>query len=300
MHDRVFSHGRLIWEDDWDICLVVDACRWDLWQEVADGNWPTGGCGWSVGSASPEWYGQTFDPENLPDERIGVVTANPFASKPSDRMPEYLGEGTPIHRHDLEFVDYIFEDSWGCEVGGGYIDVTHPAAVTNRAFDAWTNHDLDRLVVHYMQPHIPFRAKPEWFAKRENLQHFGEPDLDAIEPQEDGGGNVEVWKEIRNGTRTREEVWEAYRDNLEWVLGDIDRLRTAVDADLLITSDHGNAIGEWGLWSHPPGFHTPQLRRVPWVHVEATQEAPFERVDGGLEVTEERDVEEQLEALGYR
>lgn len=288
-----------IWSDEWDICLVVDACRYDQWCEVVpEYDWLSCSSGWSVGSASPEWYGETFQPDVLPQgERIGVVTANPFASKPEGRMPHLLADATPVDRHDsVTYTDYVFDDSWGCEVDGGYLDVTHPGVVTDRAHAAWTSRDLDRLVVHYMQPHLPFRSQPEWFADRDDLDTFGEPGKPYATP------GKEVWKQVRDGERTRSEVWRAYCDNLRWVLDDIDRLRRAVDAELLITSDHGNAIGEWGLWSHPPGAVVPELRRVPWVHTTGTRSGDFEPapVTTDEESAKEVSVEEKLQALGYR
>lgn len=310
-HERMLDRGRLIWEDDWDICIVADACRWDLWKEVTspDPDWPhePRQWGWSVGSCSPEWYGHTFTPDALPDdETIGVVTANPFAAKPAERMPHLLQDATPVHEN-IAYCDYVFEESWGCEVHGGYLDVTHPGVVTDHAYAAWTSQDLDRLVVHYMQPHIPFRAQPEWFGQRENLDHFGEmtsrPDGHPYATE-----GKEIWKRVRDGEKDRDAVWTAYCDNLVWALEHIDRLRAAVDVDLLLTSDHGNGIGEWGIWSHPPGIETPHLRKVPWVHVAGQGRGRLEQttvadadVDWSIDSPDDNlSVDDRLEALGYR
>lgn len=296
---QLYGQGDYIWDDpEWDICLVADATRWDQWQQISpEYDWLHDESGWSVGSASPEWYGQTFDPDSLADvdtERVGVVTANPFAGKHRRRMPDLLGDATPIDRHDFAVVDYVFDDSWGCEIEAGeHLDVVHPATVTDRAYRAWSEHDLDRLVVHYMQPHLPFRARPEWFGRRQNLKHFGEDNGE----QPCAGPGKSIWKRLRDGQVPREEVWAAYCDNLRWVLDDINRLRTSVDAELLITSDHGNALGEWGLWSHPPRMYTPELRRVPWVKVTAEATEEFRPRD--IESINDRTIDEQLEALGY-
>lgn len=296
--DRLVGPGRFIWAEDWDICVVVDACRWDLWLDVVDGtDWPPDVAStppyysaWSVGSASPEWYGRTFAPEQLPvDESIGVVTANPFAGKPGDVTP--LDE-----REELDLVDYVFADAWGCEVDGTYLDVTHPAVVTNRAYRAWRRHELDRLVVHYMQPHIPFRSRPEWFGVRENLRTFGEAVRDGEDPYRDG--SVPVWRRVAEGVINVDAVWSAYADNLRWVLEDVDRLRTAVDGSLLVTSDHGNAMGERGLWSHPPGMHIEALRRVPWIRLRG-RGAEWQERDVASSTAPSIDVDDQLAALGY-
>lgn len=303
-----YQPGRLIWDDQWDICLVLDAVRTDQWEmEAYRYGWlPEHGDSdteWSVGSASPEWYGNTFAPDALPeDERIGVVTANPFAGKPSDRL-DYLRDATPVDSHEsVVYCDYVYEESWGCEVGNGYLDVAHPSEVTNRAYDAWEEHELDRLVVHYMQPHLPFRCNPEWFGVRPDIDEIGEREKKGKYPYQTAG--KDIWKRLRDGDRTRREIWDGYCDNLRWVLDDVERLVSSVDADLLVTSDHGNCMGEWGLWSHPPGVYVPAVRRVPWVHVQAQDTGPLEEVEYSAYATEDRptgsgDVDEQLRALGY-
>lgn len=297
--ERVRDPGRVIWSADWDLCLVVDACRWDLWQAVAPTlGWPADSSAWSVGSASPEWYGQTFHPDHLPrDETIGVVSANPFAGKPASRRHEWLACATPVDQHDFAVVDYVYEDVWGYEPPqGGYIDVTPPGEVTDRAYDAWTNHDLDRLVVHYMQPHIPFRSRPDWFGVRDDLDRFGEA------RHENG---VDPWLRARDGDLPMDAFWEAYKDNLRWVLKDINRLRTAINGQLLVTSDHGNAMGEWALWSHPTGIHIRALRQVPWITVDGHGEAWQPRDSHHATRGDDRharatSVNEKLAALGYR
>lgn len=297
VYEQLNGPGDRIWEDEWDVCIVLDACRSDLWREATESApeySQTEGWGWSAGSASAEWYGHTFDPGadfevDLGD--VGVVSANPFAGKPSDRLDHYLRGATPLHERDLALVDYVFEDAWGCEVDGTYLDVPHPGDVTDRAWKAWQRDDVERLVVHYMQPHIPFRSRPEWFDERDEIEHFGE------EAAETGRS---PWNKVRDGDLPRREFWRAYRDNLEWGLSEVERLRRAVDADILVTSDHGNAMGEFGIWGHPPGKHVPALRRVPWVHVEGDGETEIDPERRAVRSSDhEKDLEAKLEALGY-
>lgn len=297
VYSRINGLGDRIWDDEWDICVVLDACRADLWSELTT-DYPryrqSNDWGWSVGSASQEWYGQTFDPEadlGVDLSTIGVVSANPFAGKSSSWKHHYLRGATPLHERGFAFVDYVFEDSWGCEVEGKYLDVTHPGDVTDRAWEAWQREDVEKLVVHYMQPHIPFRSRPGWFGKREELENFGEADAEEGE---------NTWKQLRDGNLPEDEFWNAYRDNLEWGLLEVERLREAVHAEILVTSDHGNATGEFGIWGHPPGKHIPSLRRVPWVHVEGAGKENIDPIDRSVDTDDhEKDIEEKLEALGY-
>ena len=231
----------------------------------------------------------------MPKERVGVVTANPFSMKPPERVD--VLQNTPLHENPaVDKCHYVFQDSWGCEIDGEHLDVTHPDVVTNAAYDAWREWGVDRLVVHYMQPHIPFRSRPEWFGNRANLEHFGEPDAAVNEHYQDE--NKELWFRLRDGELERAEVWAAYRDNLRWGLNSVKRLVDAVDVNVLLTADHGNALGEWGVWAHPPRMQLPALRKVPWVEVSGAG-GEFDRV----EVAESRadvGVDDQLRALGYK
>jgi hypothetical protein len=142
-----------------------------------------------------------------------------------------------------------------------------------------------------MQPHIPFRKRPEWFGGWGGTERFGEPGAE--------GASKDIWLRLRDGELPRDEVWNAYAANLEWVLSEVQRWYEGTDARILVTSDHGNALGEYGQWSHPPYSANPYLRKVPWVLVDGigdndvpTQTPPSETVTA--------DVGDRLDALGYR
>ncbi|WP_256300702.1 hypothetical protein [Haloarchaeobius salinus] len=260
--------------EDWDMLVVLDACRADLWDEVAgDYDLPTGESRISPGGTSTEWLDSTFgsrDADELGD--VGYVTANPYSSSHVD--------------HDaFAFVEEVWRDGWDDDVG-----TTPPRPVTAAAVRAARTHDVDRLVVHYMQPHFPSLAdeRDDGIA----LDDFGEESLS-------------VWEDLRFGKRTVEEVWEAYRTNLEIVLEDVGLLLANVDADrTVITADHGNAVGEKGLYGHAAGIALPELRTVPWAVTTANDGGEYDPVAAGELVdgdgAVDADVASRLEQLGYR
>ncbi len=96
-----------------------------------------------------------------------------------------------------------------------------------------------RLLVHFLQPHSPFIRHPEV-----------------------------NWAKIEAGDVTLEEAREAYEDNLrlalEWAL----RLVSSLEGKVVLTSDHGELFGEYGLYSHPHKVYVPELLTVPWVELE--------------------------------
>jgi hypothetical protein len=115
-------------------------------------------------------------------------------------------------------------------------------------------------------------------------------------------GNQEwddIWQKLQAGKVSREEVWAGYRENLELALDDIDLLLENVDAEkVVITSDHGNALGEWAVYGHPPTMPLDCLRVVPWIETTAVDRGTHEP-ETEYQADADTDREEQLAALGY-
>ena len=288
-----------IWDGDWDIALILDACRVDALQAVADeykllpDSIPAR---WSVGSASPEWISNTFANEHRAEYAdVGYVTANPFTAKEPGAFRS--DDVYPVRDLPLAYLDEVFLDQWESD---GYHTVV-PDVMTGRARYLWDNrreHGVERMVVHYMQPHMPFRTRPEWFNGWGGTDKFGE-----VDEQEDR----DIWIKLRDGEIDKQEFWTAYLDTLRWVLDEVQRWVTTTDARVLITADHGNGKGEWGVWSHPPGVIAPAVKRVPWVLVDGERKQTMDyEVRGDPPVVSSNGVEnvhdmkDRLEALGYR
>ncbi len=96
-----------------------------------------------------------------------------------------------------------------------------------------------RIVAHFLQPHFPFLGHPEIT----------------------GQG-------INEGSVSLDQVRRAYEDNvllvMEWAL----RLADKREGTVVITSDHGELFGEYGLFWHPHKVYVPELVLVPWIELE--------------------------------
>jgi hypothetical protein len=276
--------GRNVYETDWDLLVVLDACRVDALRAVApeydfvDGVESVR----SVASTSDEWMAQTFTPEHAAAIRdTHYVTANAFAKQVveerempgDDRLTSWdvVGPGA-FHR-----IDHVWEQKPETRFPHVLADT-----LTDRAIAAGRESDAGRLVVHYLQPHDPYVANA-LAEDREMAPHEADP-----------------FGALRDGTATLDTVWASYLDNLRYVLDSVARLLANVDAErAVLTADHGEAFGEWGLYRHLCGNLHPAVKRVPWVETTAED-------TGDSEPTVERpdrpsaDVEEQLRDLGYR
>lgn len=262
-----------IFDRSWDALIILDACRPDLLQEVSDeyeflpDEIETI---WSRGSSSHVWMDRTFTDEYAAEIRETVhVTGNPYSR---DHLnPAAFAE-----------LDEVWEYEWDEDRG------TIPARpITDSAIENARHADFERLIVHYMQPHFPSIPKP----------------LDSeISLEEWGTGWESVWDDLEKGRVSKEAVWDSYRKNLRYVLDDVELLLSNLDVDTaVITADHGNAIGEWGLYGHPAKRASPELNRVPWVEVSATDtESYTPTVDSDTDTSAHKSVEERLRDLGYK
>jgi hypothetical protein len=140
------------------------------------------------------------------------------------------------------------------------------------------------MIVHYMQPHFPSLESPDLGGQ--------------VDPEQNRWINS-VWEQLSSGELSRETVWDAYESNLQQVLKEVDLLLTNADFEtVVITADHGNCFGEFGIYGHPSDRAHPCLRKVPWIITTAE--------DTGSHTPREYDrkerdvvVNDQLAALGY-
>ena len=259
--------GTNVYEREWDLLVVLDACRVDLLRSVADeydflGNIERVE---SVGSMSKEWMAKTFTDEHANEvAETAYVTSNVF----SERM---------LDADRFETLEEVWRDGWD-----GTADTVLPRTMTDRAIRIARENDPDRLIVHYVQPHHPFVDLDAGF----DADPFGPALSDTV---------VDA---LRKGKIDRERFWKAYQDNLRLALDDVELLLSNVDAErVAITADHGDALGEWGIYDHPVGCLHPAVRTVPWATTTATDRDTHDpEIDREVD---DSDVEDRLQALGY-
>lgn len=281
--------GTNVFSREWDLLIVLDTCRYDALSSLAPEFDFVSDVArtYSLGSSTREWAANTFSSRYRDRIRetafvcsnaqvIRTLEAgNAMESAPAQRFTAWDTLG-PEAFHTLDPVsDYAPMDPHG--------GTTVPGIATDRAIRAGREVDADRLMVHYVPPHSPYRAN----ALRENR---------PLEPYE-----YRPFDYLRSGG-DRELVWERYLDELRWVLEDVSVLLDNVDAErAVITADHGELFGHLGLYSHPTGVPHPQLRRVPWLETTATDTGAYEpRYEKPDREHTPKETAKQLEYLGYK
>lgn len=286
---RWAPYGTNVYDRDWDLLIVLDACRVDALREVADEyEFITEIDSMrSVGSTSFEWLNHTFTRDHLNEiRRTAHVTQNGYTGRVFGQGGETGSTAIPFGPAEYDVVDpedfTYLEELWRVDetelpewiIGEGGTEQFSPQYTTDRAIDVGRSVDFDRLIVHYMYPHDPFPL-----ADREIRWPF---------------------EALQSGTATRAAVWDAYLDNLRLVLDEVECLLENVDAErAVITADHGEAFGEYGFYRHMIGCPVPCMRNVPWAETSATDRGTYEPTapepGDGIGVA----VEDRLEKLGY-
>lgn len=252
---------------EWDVCVVLDACRYDALAEVAD--WPIERCR-SPGSATEEWLTACAD--------SGVYEGAYIAAGNVNYANTDLGAAE---------VDHVWSNHWNDRLG-----TVLPEPVLDSASMFLDSGDCP-VVAHLLPPHAPYVARigGTW------LPAFPDVDIWRRNPgrEEDGKlspqvamatGHVDMRRAIEGYRASVASTWSVVTDYIgQWVAND----RTVV-----VTADHGETFGrlqDGTMYGHPNRVHIGPLVDVPWIVFK--QPSPIDVKKRATSVTE------KLEALGY-
>lgn len=286
--ERIENQKKLIPETDWNILIILDACRYDYFEEIyqkyLEGNLKKVN---SLASTTNVWLKKIFECEDY--DNTVYVSANPRVNgKRIEAVRGFIA--TDIF---FKVVD-VWDEGWNKK-----LDTVTPKIVGKATRMARAKYPNKRIISHFMQPHFPYLSLPgigtglsgprSSVKKRQNEEEkMGE----------------KVWKYISNlaiylfgserisyysnkvggifGSQSNEltnfelvvqkrgirGLRKAYRKNLESALKEISKLAKRLPGKMVITSDHGELLGENGSYGHKPNCDHPILREVPWLEIE--------------------------------
>jgi hypothetical protein len=217
-------------QEEWDNLVLLDACRHDLYEEV---NGETDSR-ISLGSNTDEYIRENFSDGDFSD--VVYVTANPkFSSQIfsdlTDREPDEVFHEV-FHTYSTDWD----EDNSTCM----------PEVMLRDARTAKRFFPDKKLVIHFMQPHGPFI---DWNEGCVNSEVKREELLDQ-------------WDLGRRGLVDDDVLWNHYKRDLEFVMPVVREISN-FEGKTVVTSDHGNYVGEMSLYGHPENEESEILRKVP-------------------------------------
>lgn len=270
-------------EEDWDYLVILDACRYDYFQKIyrkyLGGELELKKVR-SPGSHTLEWAKKVFT-GNYPD--VVYVSTTPYINSKSLKR---FSKDFDAMKHFYKVID-VWDWGWDDK-----LETVHPKTVNKAALGTVKKWPDKRVIIHYMQPHYPFLTLEELtkdYDKGSNLrelmrklrdyllggmQKYYFPRLEKIA----GHYRVNMLKErlglqigsIRRIAETygNNVVRKAYMNNLEIVLSHASRLVKKISGEVVITSDHGELLGEDNLYDHRPERRKPVAQvEVPWLEM---------------------------------
>lgn len=263
-----------VFAEDWDNLLILDGCRYDCFakQVTIDGDLEKRA---SRTSHSTEFISHNFQGHQR--HETVYITTNPYAPQ--------LDPNTFYAQIDLL-------DRWDEET-----QTVHPSDVVSATEEHAELYEDKRLIVHFMQPHYPFIGETG-----QAIDHRGFSGEDA-EPT-----TPSIWRAMTYNLLDTddEQLAMAYRENLDIVLSEVASLLEFLDGKTVITSDHGNLLGErlpplyFKAYGHPRGVRCPELNHLPWFvpHFNSRRETTADDPVLSSRSDEEK-LDERLTALGY-
>ena len=239
------NKGEYVMTKDWDNLIILDACRYDTFIEVyrKHSNYII-----SRGSSTSEFLQQNFVGRVFSD--TVYVTASPWVDL--------------LCKNSFYKIISLWKNYWDEDLG-----TVLPDVVRDIAIEVAERYPDKRLIIHFLQPHHPFIRDPD-------VNIFWKINCRAIRPLEpiELKKDFNPFDEVKKGHLKLDQVYRAYKRNLEAVLPHALKLAKELEGKTVISADHGEAFGEiaWPfpirIYGHPSYVHIPALVKVPWLIID--------------------------------
>lgn len=287
-----YGQGIDVIEQDWDNLVILDALRFDIFKRFSNFEEKVDYV-ISQASTSLDFVKSNFGGKKIHDTIY--VTANGWHERLS-KDPFFLTKKA--------YSDFNQRDEYYA-----------PEHVYQLTIDTFEKYPDKRYIVHFMQPHEPYLGK-----KAEDLRNRLETEENLTfkaaqkalnkrnKMKESSGGKRlnTLLDAAREGYISEKELQEIYVENLEIVLPYVEKIQKNLGGKTIITSDHGELLGEKvgpcgkKIYGHPGDLATLSLRKVPWLELESGPrrevqlESPIES-----EIMSYEKVKQSLKELGY-
>ena len=260
-------------EYPWDVLIILDACRYDMFKEIYRGEVQKA---ISPATCTPEFLEKVFSWRRITG--TVYVSGNAYINSKGIPLPE--ASGYQFNAVDnIESIIDVWETGWSEKLG-----TVHPEEMNKHAMVSLDVHPDKRHIIHYVQPHEPYlyfgggiggagyattNNSLLWKGKISRVLNRFLPNetvwkwayrFGQLPPR----GKGMLW--IENG---REGLIRAYKEDIKLVLRYVAQLyKRYPHKKFLITADHGELLGEYKRYGHTAvKKRYQQLVEVPWVEL---------------------------------
>ena len=224
-------------------CLVIfDACRYDIFFELSHELFPNVGYFLrkveSPASCTIEWLKACFPGFY----KVTYYSGNPHVN------PRVAVHGYKAWEH---FADIVFVwKEWDRRLYT--LKPEKMNEIVRRRVPKYP-----RVIIHYIQPHMPPCFEHKY------IQYLKEPPLGF-------GADIFFFDLVKRKIIPAEEYRRLYIENLKYVARELNKILPfllKMYDSVVITSDHGELLGERNLLGHPCNIKCRELREVPWCEI---------------------------------
>ena len=302
----------------WDYLVILDACRFDYFEKNYRNYFNSGNLKIkrTAGTSTVEWRNISFKSGAFED--IIYISANPNITDKTS-IYDFIGAN-----HFFKVFE-IWKTNWD-----SYRGTVLPEKMTDVSLDIINQYKNQgkRFILHYLQPHEPYLMptivscgydRGEISSERRLIgynyssflydQRFGIFNflmnhtgfLSKFTNRKDWYLRQFLGLPPRcpmDGVRRKygkKKLRKAYEQNLRYALEQVKRLTEQVSGKVVITSDHGELLGDKNCYGHPSGSDNPILRNVPWFELDCKQ-ADKQQVKSD---SDDIEIKEKLKSIGY-
>lgn len=267
---------ELLRSTPWDALIVCDSLRADEAQDLV----PEVEAVRSPAPITYQWV-RAFARE-WAEEELLLVCANPVVNREL--------AGTPVRWAQVPCW------LWDWETRPDGLGTVPAEAVLRRLWRVVNRHGRPRrLVVWLLEPHVPYPGMP--------YTDWGRGMRDGMSRA--NAGHVTIRQALERGLVSWDAVLAARARNVRIALDAARRVHEGLGGTAVLTSDHGELLGEEGvagirLFGHSGqvAWH-PNLKRVPWVVAEGEPAGDYSPLPDLPAWWKDDGIERKLEALGY-
>lgn len=276
-------------KEDWDVLIILDACRFDYFKKVYLKEFKQKLNGTlerrkSLGSSTPEWLSKTF----IDYYDIDYYSANPYVNSIGYEIDKLTGDETNFNWCSVDHFKNII-DVWNFGFNNSY------GTVLPETFrELSKNLNSSKKILHLIQPHIPFihpdvkklSKKHSWgnipnkkeeekkytfkyrmttFLFNTILDKFIKSNITRFRIRDIFNTPSKVYYELAYRQLGIKGIKLYYQSAVYRVLRNVVNMIKYLDGNIVITSDHGECLGEHNIFGHPSFKEYDELKIIPWL-----------------------------------
>jgi len=249
-----------------DVLIILDACRYDIFEKVYKKI-----IGGTVEKRiSPARHTLEYYQKAYPN-KYNMILVSTNALLNSKGIIFNIGGNTYNAKEHFKKVIDVWDTGWDSK-----LNTVHPVEVDKHVVMAMSLYPKSRFIIHYMQPHAPYIYYNEKGYKttahvrtpgKESLttnflyKHLKQETMWKLADNLPKNGMGYLWKKVG-----RKGIIRGYYEDLKLVLKYVKSLMEyAPKKNFVITSDHGERLGEHGNYGHHhTGGYDKEIVEVPW------------------------------------